>query len=223
MHYKALRRKRDLLAHTLKVETEGGRETEMRRAHGHRTSTFIICYGTTLNCLADSHRFKMRIYSLVYQTLTLAFMATGFQTVKPYPLINQMLQPSTLPTKNSIYFYDCVVVVGYWPKWKFLRCLLFSYGDALSSARRPTCNTERVDFISAHFYTSALIALHQTKNTVGGNSLYFALPLDVITSRLQETRSSIRVDKRSYFNSGRYGLLDFLILFHPLSTFISLP
>lgn len=64
MHYKALRRKRDLLVHTLKVETGGGRETEMRRAHGHRTSTFIICYWTTLNCLADSHRFKMRIYSL---------------------------------------------------------------------------------------------------------------------------------------------------------------
>lgn len=106
MHYKALRRKRDLLAHTLKVETGGGggKETEMRRAHGHRTSTFIICYGTTLNCLADSHRFKMRIYSLVYQTLTLAFMVTGFQTVKPYPLINQMLQPTTLLTKTTFIF-----------------------------------------------------------------------------------------------------------------------
>lgn len=41
---------------------------------------------------ADSHRkpVENEIYSQVYQTLTLAFM-TGFQTVKPYPLINQML------------------------------------------------------------------------------------------------------------------------------------
>lgn len=50
MHYKPLRRK-EIYWTTLKVGGErgsGGRETEMRRAHGHRTCTFIICYGTTL-------------------------------------------------------------------------------------------------------------------------------------------------------------------------------
>jgi hypothetical protein len=93
----------------------GGRETEMRPAHGHRTHIHIYHLLWVRLVVADSHRnrFKMRIYSLVYQTLTLAFMAAGFQTVKSHPLINQMLEhPHVRPNeKIRIYFYDCVIVL----------------------------------------------------------------------------------------------------------------